>query len=66
MSVPSSELGWGGPDEREWRPGIVANIMVVATGLCLASLSAATCALALASLAIDRDDRSTSYPDFDL
>jgi hypothetical protein len=62
----SSEMDWGSSNERERWHGVVSDVLFVATGLCLASLSAASCALALAGLVTDRDDRSTSYPDFDL
>ena len=66
MSVPASEMDWQSSDERERWHGVGSDVLFVATGLCLASVSAASWALSLAGLVIDRGDRANDYPDFDL
>jgi hypothetical protein len=66
MRVPSSEVDWDSSAERERWHGAGSDVVFVATGLCLASLSAASWVLSLTGLGVDRDDGSADYPDFDL
>jgi hypothetical protein len=66
MSLPLSDMEWERTDEREPWDGVGSDVLFVATGLCLASLSAASWVLSLAGLGGDRAGRSTDYPDFDL
>jgi hypothetical protein len=66
MSGSSSEMEWERPDEREPWDGVGSDVLFLATGLCLASLSVASWVLSLAGWGSNRVDRSADYPDFDL